>query len=91
MDGAADVYAVWSGGGVDVAPNTFIAVAITLDEFALWLNLKDVYWERQGRESFEALGLFGALLIAGISGGPFFRGVARKFLQLLGTSTNRNG
>jgi hypothetical protein len=68
-----------------------VAAALTLDEFALWLNLKDVYWERQGRESFEALGLFGALLIAGISGGPFFRGVARKFLQLLGTSTKRNG
>jgi hypothetical protein len=68
-----------------------VAAALTLDEFALWLNLKDVYWERQGRESFEALGLFGALLIAGISGGPFFRGVARKFLQLLVSSTNRYG
>jgi hypothetical protein len=68
-----------------------VAAALTLDEFALWLNLKDVYWERQGRESFEALGLFGALLIAGISGGPFFRGVGRKFLQVLGISTRRNG
>ncbi|MEO8725928.1 MAG: hypothetical protein ABI383_07355 [Acidobacteriaceae bacterium] len=28
--------------------------AMTLDEFALWLNLKDVYWARQGRESIEA-------------------------------------
>lgn len=24
--------------------------ALTLDEFALWLNLRDVYWEREGRE-----------------------------------------
>jgi hypothetical protein len=54
-----------------------VAAALTLDEFALWLNLKDVYWERQGRESFEAMGLFGALLLIGISGGPFFRGMSR--------------
>jgi hypothetical protein len=64
-----------------------VAAALTLDEFALWLNLKDVYWQRQGRESFEAMGLFGALLIAGISGGPFFRGVTRKLLQLFGAFT----
>jgi hypothetical protein len=25
--------------------------ALTLDEFVLWLNLKDVYWSRQGRSS----------------------------------------
>ena len=26
-----------------------IGTGLTLDEFALWLNLKDVYWEKQGR------------------------------------------
>ena len=66
-----------------------VAAALTLDEFALWLNLKDVYWQRQGRESFEAMGLFGALLIAGISGNPFFRGVTRKFLHLFGAPPNK--
>ena len=25
--------------------------ALTLDEFALWLNLEDVYWAREGRAS----------------------------------------
>ncbi len=50
-----------------------VAAALTLDEFALWLNLKDVYWEREGRESFEALALFGALLSIGLFGQPFFR------------------
>jgi hypothetical protein len=34
-----------------------------LDEFALWLNLKDVYWQHQGRGSVEALAIF-----AGCSG-----------------------
>src|SRR5256885_584713 len=28
-----------------------VGAALTLDEFALWLNLRDVYWSREGRES----------------------------------------
>lgn len=50
-----------------------IGAALTLDEFALWLNLRDVYWERQGRESVDALLLFGALLSVSLFGGRFLR------------------
>ena len=50
--------------------------ALTLDEFALFLNLQDVYWEAQGRESIDAVVIFAAALSAGIWGWPFFRGVA---------------
>jgi len=32
-----------------------IGVALTIDEFALWLYLKDVYWEKQGRTSIDAI------------------------------------
>ncbi len=32
-----------------------VGAALTLDEFALWLNLQDVYWERQGRASMDAV------------------------------------
>jgi hypothetical protein len=32
----------------------------------LWLNLQDVYWARQGRESIDAVILFGALLLVGV-------------------------
>ena len=53
--------------------------ALTLDEFALWLNLEDVYWARQGRESIDAIVLFGTLLLMGIWGGGFFRAVAKEF------------
>ena len=60
-----------------------VAAALTLDEFALWLNLKDVYWEREGRESFEALALFGGLLAIGLFGSSFFGGVARQFGRLV--------
>jgi len=50
-----------------------VGAALTLDEFALWLNLSDVYWERQGRLSIDAVVIFGALLSVGIWGWPFFR------------------
>src|SRR6202030_4751037 len=52
--------------------------ALTLDEFALWLNLEDVYWARQGRESIDAIVLFACLLLIAIWGGGFFKAVARE-------------
>jgi hypothetical protein len=61
-----------------------VAAALTLDEFALWLNLKDVYWQRQGRESYEAMALFGGLLAIGVLGAPFFRGMFADLGRLFG-------
>jgi hypothetical protein len=50
--------------------------ALTLDEFALWLNLSpDAYWSREGRLSIDAIILFGSLLAVGAWGAPFFRGL----------------
>ena len=38
-----------------------MGAALTLDEFALWLNLDALaYWSKQGRESIDAVILFGA-------------------------------
>jgi len=31
-----------------------IGAALTIDEFALWLFLRDVYWAKQGRDSVDA-------------------------------------
>ena len=59
-----------------------VAAALTLDEFALWLNLRDVYWEHEGHESYEALALFGGLLAIGIFGRPFFHGLAREMVRV---------
>jgi hypothetical protein len=50
--------------------------ALTLDEFALWLNLADDYWTKQGRESIDAVAMFGSLLTMGVFG--------REFLTELG-------
>lgn len=59
-----------------------VGAALTLDEFALWLNMRDVYWEREGRESVEAIFLFGALLGIGIFGRSFLLALAREFVKL---------
>ncbi|TMD09632.1 MAG: hypothetical protein E6J02_02825 [Chloroflexi bacterium] len=67
-----------------VAPILFgVGAALTLDEFALWFFLADVYWERQGRDSVDAVVLFGALLSTGIWGGPFIREVLRLIWRRL--------
>lgn len=51
-----------------------VGAALTLDEFALWLNLDAAaYWSRQGRESIDAVVIFGALLAIGVWGRPLFR------------------
>jgi hypothetical protein len=35
-----------------------IGAALTLDEFALWLHLEDVYWSERGRQSIDAVIVF---------------------------------
>ena len=55
-----------------------VGAALTLDEYALWLNLRDVYWSPEGRASIDVVVLFGALLAAGAWGAPLFSRTARK-------------
>lgn len=50
--------------------------ALTLDEFAMWLDLQPAaYWSSAGRLSIDAVIIFGALLGVGAWGAPFFRGL----------------
>ncbi|MHB8243510.1 MAG: hypothetical protein ACYDHN_16165 [Solirubrobacteraceae bacterium] len=55
-------------GGIDAG--VFGAGAgLTLDEFALWTRLEDVYWSEQGRSSLEAVtivGVVGLLVVIGV-------------------------
>jgi hypothetical protein len=39
-----------------------VALGLTLDEFAMWLRLADVYWTPQGVESLKAGAVVAALL-----------------------------
>ena len=64
--------------------------ALTLDEFALWLNLEDVYWSPEGRASIDVVILFGAVLLVGIGGRPFFRAIWREFLHLFGRGAKQD-
>src|SRR3954447_7029757 len=69
-----------------------VGAALTLDEFALWLNLEpDAYWSRQGRLSVDAVILFGSILAVGAWGAPFFRGLHRMWTrrQLFGRGLER--
>lgn len=59
-----------------------IGAALTLDEFALWLHLEDVYWAREGRASIDAVFLFGGVVSIGLWGGPFLGALARQVAHL---------
>ena len=57
----SDLYAPWW----QITSIAFgIGAGLTLDEFALWLRLDDVYWTDQGRESIDAVVV--AALVAGL-------------------------
>jgi len=47
-----------------------IGAGLTLDEFALWLRLSDVYWSEEGRASLDAV------VVATVIGGLIFLGFA---------------
>jgi hypothetical protein len=51
-----------------VAAGFGIGAGLTLDEYALWLHLEDVYWAEEGRRSVDAVviaALLGGLLVTG--------------------------
>jgi hypothetical protein len=63
------------GAPLDAAAAVFgVGVGLTVDEFALWLHLEDVYWTDQGRKSVDAI--FCVLVITGalIGGADFATG-----------------
>jgi hypothetical protein len=63
------------GSALDAAAAVFgIGVGLTVDEFALWLHLEDVYWAHEGRKSVDAI--FCLLVITGtlIGGVSFLTG-----------------
>jgi len=73
--GIALISATPHGAALDAAAAVFGAgVGLTVDEFALWLHLEDVYWTDQGRKSVDAI--FCVLVITGalIGGTDFVTG-----------------
>ena len=55
-----------------------MGAALTLDEFTMWLDIKESTWSFQGRESIDVVVLFGALLALGAWGAPLWTRRPRK-------------
>src|ERR671914_625338 len=49
-----------------------VGAGLTLDEFALWLNLEDVYWSEKGRQSIDAVVVTVCLLTITLLGLSFW-------------------
>jgi hypothetical protein len=63
------------GTGLSVAAAIFgVGISLTLDEFALWLHLEDVYWAKEGRKSVDAIFCVLAVTGALIGGADFLSG-----------------
>lgn len=62
-----------SSPGTEILAATFgVGAGLTLDEFALWIYLRDVYWAQEGRASLDAVlvaVLLGGLIVLGLA--PF--------------------
>ena len=67
-----------------VAVGFGIGMGLTLDEFALWLNLEDVYWAPKGRQSIDAVIATTALLVITLIGAQFWIDVYEAVLGLFG-------
>jgi hypothetical protein len=61
-----------------------IGMGLTMDEFALWLNLQDVYWQEKGRQSIDAVIVTTTLLVIAVLGLQFWIDVWDAVLVLLG-------
>lgn len=59
-----------------------VAAALTLDEFALWLNVQEgIYWTRRDLISIDAVLLFGVALLIGIWGRDFLKALGLELWQ----------
>ena len=58
-----------------------VALGLTLDEFALWLRLADVYWSPEGIESLKAAAVAAAVLAVYGFGQPFWHAVVRDIVR----------
>jgi hypothetical protein len=72
-----------------VAAGFGIGMGLTLDEFALWVNLEDVYWAPKGRQSIDAVIVTGALVGLSLLGLQFWIDVYEAVLVLLGVGGER--
>jgi hypothetical protein len=66
-----------------------IGMGLTLDEFALWLNLEDVYWSQKGRQSIDAVLVATTMLVISLLGLQFWIDVREAILLAVGVGGER--
>jgi hypothetical protein len=87
--GCAPGSSVWAGRVTSILYG--FGAALTLDEFALWFRLQDVYWSPEGRASVEVAFLFGAILSIGVWGGRFMHAMFMDVLRLGSVGKSQQG
>ena len=59
-----------------------VGAALALDEFALWLELRDVYWAKDGHKSVDAVGIAASVFVGGFAmaefGGALIRDIHHR-------------
>ena len=68
-----------------------IGAALVIDEFALWLNLRDVYWLREGRISIDVAVVIAGLLGLYYAAYRFWNQVAREVRAAVKFVTSEEG
>jgi hypothetical protein len=61
-----------------------VGMGLTLDEFALWLHLEDVYWSEKGRQSIDAVIVTACVLGITLLGLQFWIDVGEALVNWFG-------
>ncbi len=64
-----------------------IGSALALDEFALWLELRDVYWAKDGHKSVDAVGIAAGVFVGGFALAEFGGAIIRDIHHRMTTGT----
>jgi hypothetical protein len=68
-----------------------IGAALVIDEFALWLNLRDVYWLQEGRISIDVAIVIAAILGLYYAADRFWKQVVQEIQAGLRFATSEEG
>jgi hypothetical protein len=64
-----------------------VGSALALDEFALWLELRDVYWAKDGHKSVDAVGIAAGVFVGGFAMAEFGGAIIRDIHHRITTGT----
>jgi len=87
VSGAAGFAAFGNSPWTEICAFAFgIGAGLTIDEFALWVYLEDVYWAKEGRSSIDATVIAAALMLLALLGFTPFTIEEGDVSAILGTA-----